>query len=355
MLVWIYDRAVAWDRRLTYSVEYGDVLGADADLIALKYAQGFHGADRAAAEALAERGNVKQRDLQLGVGEHRLVETTGAVRAPLALFIGTRSIGEFDYSDSSAFAARAVELAAGLPGVRRLAMTIHGVGFGLDEREAFLAGLDGCGQAFARVRAPELASIAFVERDASRVQRLRQSLDALLPAGRLGSGSDWARVGGDSGWGVAVGTSPGDDDMPAPLPSELRSGLETKPSVFVALPFTKEGRNLFDYPIQSAAHASGYVCERIDEQVYEGDVLAHIKKRIASASVVVADLSGKNPNVHLEVGYAWGCGRPTILLLPVGEEPAFDVAGQKQLRFSEFSELEELLTRELGGLKRQDA
>lgn len=342
---------MAWDRRLTYSVEQGSVLHADADLVALKYAQGFHGADRAVAGVLSEHGSVDQRDLQLGVGETFLVETNGALRAPLALFVGTRSVGEFHYSDASAFAARVVEFAAGMPSVQRLAMTIHGVGFGLDEREAFLAGLDGCGQAFARVRAPGLNSITFVEIDASRVQRLRQSLDALLPAERSGSGLDWARVGGASGWGVAVGTSPGDDDMPAPLPQELRPELEAKPSVFVALPFTKEGRNLFDYPIQSAAHASGYVCERIDQQVYEGDVLAHIKKRIACASVVVADLSGQNPNVHLEVGYAWGCGRPTVLLLPAGEKPAFDVAGQKQLHFSEFSELEKLLTRELEGLR----
>ncbi len=47
-----------------------------------------------------------------------------------------------------------------------------------------------------------------------------------------------------------------------------------------------------------------------------GDVLEQVKKKIEeTASVVIAVLTEANQNVYLEIGYAWGKGRPTILLV----------------------------------------
>ncbi len=43
---------------------------------------------------------------------------------------------------------------------------------------------------------------------------------------------------------------------------------------------------------------------------------------------MIAVLTGANPNVYLEVGYAWGKGRrPTILVTDDAEDPRFDVQG----------------------------
>ena len=57
-----------------------------------------------------------------------------------------------------------------------------------------------------------------------------------------------------------------------------------------------------------------------------------------------------NPNVYLEVGYAWGKNIPTVLLAQDPGDLRFDVKGQRCLLFSSIQMLEDLLTRELSSL-----
>jgi nucleoside 2-deoxyribosyltransferase len=75
--------------------------------------------------------------------------------------------------------------------------------------------------------------------------------------------------------------------------------------------------------------------------------------RIKTADVVIAELSGANPNVFLEIGYAWGKGRPTILLAKSSEELRFDVRGQRVLKYENLVELRKALRKELKELKKQ--
>jgi hypothetical protein len=64
--------------------------------------------------------------------------------------------------------------------------------------------------------------------------------------------------------------------------------------------------------------------------------------------LVIADLTQTNANVYLEVGYAWGCSKPTILLVKDANELKFDVKAQKCLVYDgEINKLEKLLEKEL--------
>ncbi|MGZ9222533.1 MAG: hypothetical protein ACXW4Q_10525 [Anaerolineales bacterium] len=76
-----------------------------------------------------------------------------------------------------------------------------------------------------------------------------------------------------------------------------------------------------------------------------------IKRRIGKASLIIADLSMANANVYLEVGYAWGLGIPTVLIVQDAQELKFDVKGQKCIIYSGIRELEEKLSKELPGLR----
>jgi nucleoside 2-deoxyribosyltransferase len=98
-------------------------------------------------------------------------------------------------------------------------------------------------------------------------------------------------------------------------------------------------------------NAAGYLCERADLSVFTGDVMEWVKKRIASSSLIIADLSNANPNVYLEVGYAWGCGKPTVLLVRDPAELKFDVKGQRCLVYKKIKDLEESLRKELETLQ----
>ena len=44
--------------------------------------------------------------------------------------------------------------------------------------------------------------------------------------------------------------------------------------------------------------------ERVDEQIYKEGILERIYRQIESADIIIADMSGQNPNVFYEVGYA---------------------------------------------------
>jgi hypothetical protein len=64
-----------------------------------------------------------------------------------------------------------------------------------------------------------------------------------------------------------------------------------------------------------------------------------------------AGLTGGNPSVCLEVGYASGKGRPTILLAHREAELFFDVQGHKCLRYRGIRDLELTLSLEIAALK----
>ena len=117
------------------------------------------------------------------------------------------------------------------------------------------------------------------------------------------------------------------------------------------MPFEKNMEDVFDYGIQGPTRSQAFLSERIDNESITRDILDRVKKRIDTAAVVIADLTSANPNVYLEVGYAWGKNRPTILLAKEGEELKFDVRGQRCLKYERIKDLELSLAKELTDLK----
>lgn len=116
------------------------------------------------------------------------------------------------------------------------------------------------------------------------------------------------------------------------------------------MPFRDDMRDHYDYGILTAAQRAGLLCERLDEAHFTGDILTRVKSRIDACKAVVADLSYANPNVYLEVGYAWGRNKPTILLVRDGDELKFDVQGQRCLKYRRIKDIEQSLGEELAHL-----
>lgn len=324
---------------VTVAVEEGDILDRPADVAAFKHADGLYGADLAAVRQLDPQSADVERRLP-GPGGRLVVRGRPAVAAEHVLFVGLPSLPTLTYVHVREFARRAVTVvAAELPDAVELTMTLHGPGFGLDESEAFRAQVAGVLEAVEERRPRALRRVTFVELSRRRADRMRGLLEefgvtepdmVLEAAGRF-----WTGLPGD----------------PGSAPWTAGSASQFRPHAFVAMPFHDAFEDRFHFGIAPRVHDAGLLCERMDQVSFTGDVVEMMKRRISSAEVVVADLSESNPNVYLEVGYAWACRIPTILMCDDATEPAFDVRGHRFLRYTSIRRLAELLAVELDGIR----
>lgn len=86
--------------------------------------------------------------------------------------------------------------------------------------------------------------------------------------------------------------------------------------------------------------ALGYRCERLTAENAADRILPEILERIERAAFVIVDLTGLQPNVFYELGYADGLGKKAIITAREDTELPFDVkdmpairwSGQRQLR-----------------------
>ena len=317
---------------ISVKVENADALRFKADILVLKHAQALYGVDKATYNSFRIAGSPVKLP---ACGTHQFEPAYHILGVDRVLFIGVESLSDFGYSEIRDFGRRAMTILwAERPETRHVALTIHGVGFGLDENESFEAELAGVIEAITQNEYPkDLEEITFVERDKSRATRLALVLEKLIPSGRLDR-KDRGPL----------------DGLDLPAKQTLRSAgyaSASKPRVFVAMPFADEMSDTFHYGIQGAVNAAGLLAERADLESFTGDVLEWVRSRISTSKLVIADLTASNPNVYLEVGYAWGKGVPTVLIAKTSAELKFNVRGQRCIVYSSIKDLESKLTNEL--------
>ena len=100
---------------------------------------------------------------------------------------------------------------------------------------------------------------------------------------------------------------------------------QPKPFVFTVMPFAPEFDDLYKLGIKPACESAGAYCERLDEQIFDEGMLDRIFNQIAKADVVIAEMTGKNPNVFYEVGYAHALGKRVVLLTKDAADIPFDL------------------------------
>jgi hypothetical protein len=315
----------------------GDALSEAADVLVLKHAQGRFGLDEAVDAILEAAG----RRLHLPQPwDFSIENSVRGIEASRILFLGVPPLNDFGYKEIRAFAHHAIFiLAEQLPQTRHILFTLHGSGYGLDEVAAFEAEIAGLVDAVQTSSPAGLRKITIVEQDAGRARRLASTLTSLLP---------------DHTIATAATPNPPQSEAASETLRTAGFAAETKPSVFVAMPFKEEMDDTYHYGIVSATNAAGFLCERADLSAFTGDVLEWVKLRIRSASLVIADLTDANPNVYLEIGYAWGCGIPTVLVVKSSDDLKFDVRGQRCLVYKKIKELEDSLTQELKSLPKRN-
>lgn len=292
----------------------------DSDVLVLKYADGLHGVDAAVYQALRDaRLNVQLPDLH----GWTTVQTDGSITPTQVIYIGVGPLHHFGYPEIRDFARTSLAAVAEVsPAARRVALTLHGANYGLDEMTAFDAEIAGLldGLRVSRIP-PGLRRITIVESERRRAVRLAARLETLLP-------NHVIRV-----------DAAGYAENPSRV---MLAEAATKPRVLVVMPFGPGMDEVYE-EIAAIAREVGYICERADKEIFTDDIVRWVQSRIAAADLVVADLTGANPNVYLEVGYAWALEKRLLLIMQDGERPRFNLSTQRCVMYKSVEQLREQL------------
>lgn len=141
------------------------------------------------------------------------------------------------------------------------------------------------------------------------------------------------------------------DKSPRPTPSTVRP----KPkSVFVVSPIGAPGSEVHQkaayalkYIFREALRSDEWEVHRADEGKSPDSIGQHVIKRLHEADLVIADLTGHNPNVFYELAIAHGWRKPVVHLIAKGEKVPFDIVDQRTIFYdiTDLASVEEAVAR----------
>jgi hypothetical protein len=100
---------------------------------------------------------------------------------------------------------------------------------------------------------------------------------------------------------------------------------------FVLMPFAPEFKDVYEVGIKDAAGALGIRVERLDDQLFDKNMLERIFEQIDKADIIVAEMTSRNPNVFYEVGYAHAKGKLVLLITADAADIPFDLQQRKHI------------------------
>ena len=110
--------------------------------------------------------------------------------------------------------------------------------------------------------------------------------------------------------------------------------MTEKESVFVLMPFNKEQNALYNEHIKPTCEDHGYEVQKADTTATQQNIVRDIITGIRDADLLIADLTGGNPNVFYEVGVADTMGIPTLLITQNIDDAKFDLQSYNMTEYS---------------------
>jgi hypothetical protein len=164
-----------------FSVVQGDALQIEADCLVLKYAQATFGLDQAIEQAFEKMGESITTRLP-AINQYFYTKNKAITHTKGVLFIGTPPLRDFGYEEIRDFGRNTITaIIQSDPAIQKVLMTVHGVGYGLDEAKAFQSQLEGITDGlFAFTNKHRVTEIIFVEQLPDRAKRLHEMLLGML-------------------------------------------------------------------------------------------------------------------------------------------------------------------------------
>lgn len=106
-----------------------------------------------------------------------------------------------------------------------------------------------------------------------------------------------------------------------------------KETCFVIMPFQGWFNDYYDKIYCPAIENAGFEPHRADDLYAPNNVVSDIWKYTQKAQIILADLTGKNPNVFYELGLAHAIAKPVILITESEEDIPFDLRAIRIIKY----------------------
>lgn len=100
---------------------------------------------------------------------------------------------------------------------------------------------------------------------------------------------------------------------------------EEMSEVFVLMPFSDKLLPIFEDSIKPTVVKAGLTVKRADDFFSAKSVMSQVWSAIYNASIIIAECTGRNPNVFYEIGIAHTLGKSTILISQQADDVPFDL------------------------------
>lgn len=108
--------------------------------------------------------------------------------------------------------------------------------------------------------------------------------------------------------------------------------------VFVLTPFHSMYEDTYE-TIKRACAMNDLIAVRGDESFKSGSILKHVIEQIIISPYIIANINGRNPNVHYELGIAHSFGKEVLLVSEGVDEVAFNLQSERIMIYSDLKDL----------------
>ena len=127
----------------------------------------------------------------------------------------------------------------------------------------------------------------------------------------------------------------------------------SKYKAFVIMPFGSDFNDVYKLGIKATAKECDVDAKRLDDDFFDTNMVAEIYKKINDADFIIADMTGRNPNVFYEVGYADAKNKLVLLLTKNVKDIPFDFKQRLHIEYSDVSSLKEKLKNKIEWAKNE--
>lgn len=107
----------------------------------------------------------------------------------------------------------------------------------------------------------------------------------------------------------------------------------SKKTAFILMPFAEEFSDIYKHLISDCLQGAGYTVKRADDIKSQRNIIGDIVEGIVESDLIVADLTGANPNVYYELGIAHTLNKKAILLTQEIDELPFDLRSYRVVAY----------------------